>query len=410
MKKNILFAVSICLIFFLYVLSLTAQNKMLWDDDLKLIKAKQDNLDKQKVSGQYIPFAGKTVLRTFFDDSIKVFYSYPEQKAKFIIESEGAYKGKNCIRIFLPAGEYTGAGLMSFPILDLSDKNTMETGYLQFFIKLESSIKDLNIALVQNEKPRYESVLKLEKYADKNNKKWQEVKIPLKDFPKAGSCWDMDTQKAVNGNLNWKDISEIKFFYLDKSRIKTEFLLDEVNIKYDGIDLVTFAPIFRDSLNDLMYYYTYPEATSKLKETDIKYAGIKAIKLDLDPKEYSGAGLGISGINIEKQRDKLALEFWIKGEKGGEKIQIGLSDGESDKMKCKVLLPLEKYIIVTKEWQEVNIPLKDFPAEGGFFDGQKVIKSPFQYNDVIEMNIDSNAKENKDCIIYLDDIRIKNIN
>ncbi|NKB81484.1 MAG: hypothetical protein GKS05_06305 [Nitrospirales bacterium] len=58
-----------------------------------------------------------------------------------------------------------------------------------------------------------------------------------------------------------------------------------------------------------------------------------------------------------------ALSFWIRGEQGGEVINLGLADREweekDDTVKSK---PISSYLKngVTTDWQKVTIPLSDF--------------------------------------------------
>jgi len=53
------------------------------------------------------------------------------------------------------------------------------------------------------------------------------------------------------------------------------------------------------------------------------------------------------------------LSFRIKGEQGGEKFMVRMKDGSKE-----VDLAITDYVNVTTSWQQVDIPLKDFVAEG----------------------------------------------
>ena len=56
-----------------------------------------------------------------------------------------------------------------------------------------------------------------------------------------------------------------------------------------------------------------------------------------------------------------SLCFWIKGQKGGEEVQIGILDYETIPPGPKVRI--SDYITVTTEWQPVTIPLSDFGGQ-----------------------------------------------
>jgi hypothetical protein len=388
-----------------------SKQSLLWDDDLQLQKESQMEKEKLLIENKYVPYTGENELSSFFDETPQKFYVYPEKKASLNIKQGTlAYKGKNYLEAILPKSEYTGLGLISKVPIDLSDSSVFNSAYVHFYIKVLTDVNNLMVAIVQSQKPTIESVIDLSKFVKSSVKDWQEVKIPISKFPKIGSCWDMEKQKEVDGYINLADILQLKFFYAEPKDKITSFFLDKVKILTDKMKKVTFLPVFRDSIDNLAYSYSYPKGTTIVKETTkVKYSGEKSLQFDFNPKEYSGIGLGIKQTDISGLKDKLSLEFMIKGKNGDEITSIGLVDNGNgiDKKKCKVVLPLKNYVLITKEWQKVAIPLSDFPTEGSYWDGNQNVDSAFLFDKITEVVFQVGADDNKECEIYIDDMRIR---
>ncbi len=399
--------------FFLLSFSIAGQDAkqpLTWDDDVQLQKEHIAEIDKLKADNRYVPYSGQSEYAVFFDKVLQNSYFYPEKKAALSVkEGKSVNNGLSYLDVSLPKGEYTGVGLLLSGPVNLSDSFIRDTAYIHFYIKQGTDVNNLKLALVQNLKPRIESVLELSKFVKSSEKGWQEVKIPIRQFPKVGSCYDMEKQKTIDGYINFNDVIEVKFFYSEPKDKPTAFLLDQVKILYDGVKKMTFLPVFKDSLSDLSYISTFPERTSKIKESGaVKNSGTKSLMIELDPKYASGAALGIAPFNIIKNRDKLSLEFSIKGKNSGEIVDIGLADDEqNDKQKGVTVLSLKKYILMTKDWQKVSIPLGDFSDSGKFWNGKEEMDTPFQFNKVVEILFRSNAGDNKECVFYVDDMRIR---
>ena len=407
----ILFLISLGLGF----VSISAQDvltgKMLyWDDDLKYIQDYKTQIAKEKEENKYIPYSGEAVIATFFDDSLANSYVYPEDKAKLAVKAGNeALKGSKYLDIQFPVNEYTGCGLLIANPVDLTNPILLQSMYLDFYINLKTrDLHNIKIALVNTQQPRYQSSLNLENYVKQTKEGWQEVKIPINDFPKIGSCWDMKEQKMLNGKVKFNEILEVKIFASDPKLKIVNFLLDKIKIRADKVNNATFAPIYRDSISDLAYTYTYPQETKLTETSTEKYSGTSSLMMDFNPKSYSGIGLGVKTMNISQNKENFILEFWIKGKNGNEILYIGFNDkGVDDKTKCRVVLPLVSYIIVSKEWQKVEIPLSAFPITGKMWNGQKEEDQPFHYDKIQEVFFGANANENTDCTVYVDDIRIR---
>ena len=161
------------------------------------------------------------------------------------------------------------------------------------------------------------------------------------------------------------------------------------------------------------YVYSYPSATSFIYETQReKYAGTSSLIVALDTKAYSGAAIGNYPIaDLSEVKENGELSFWIKGNVGGEKLAISLIDADnSDGTKTETTVRLSpKYGTVTKDWQKISIPLKDFPAKGQYWDGSKVNPDEFDWYDFVEVKFAISPSDNRgkeSFIVYIDNVEV----
>lgn len=129
--------------------------------------------------------------------------------------------------------------------------------------------------------------------------------------------------------------------------------------------------------------YTYNTKATKIAfDKKDGYKSKTSLSIQLDAKEYSGASICLKTkyFNAEKYRWASALEFMIKGAKGGEIIKVGILDEEeTDGKKTQVALTLNKYIKgsgITTKWQKVSIPLSEFSSRGMYYDQGKKAEFP----------------------------------
>jgi hypothetical protein len=136
-----------------------------------------------------------------------------------------------------------------------------------------------------------------------------------------------------------------------------------------------------------MYKYAFPEGGSSL---DMQEAGgnrqaIFKLKGDV----WAGGGIGVDKQRLKDYVANGALEFQVRGAKGGEKLDVGFVQAkglDANDLAFQILAPLNRYVKITTAWQKVTIPLKDFPVEGSrYIDSeQRQAKGPFNWNRVIE--------------------------
>lgn len=160
------------------------------------------------------------------------------------------------------------------------------------------------------------------------------------------------------------------------------------------------------------YHYSYPtDGTSEIRTTNIeKHSGNYSMKVTLNPSGFSGAAIGnYPPMDITRCREAGALEFWIKGEKGGEKCEILLlDDSNNDGNKTEVgVVITPKYVTITKDWQKVSVPLKAFPNEGQYWDGEKNVKNAVNWGEIVEFKAASRPYDkNTEFTVYIDDVNI----
>lgn len=158
--------------------------------------------------------------------------------------------------------------------------------------------------------------------------------------------------------------------------------------------------------------YTYPEATSKLRVTDITaHTGEVSAEFDLDQKDYSGGCIyiGTMTFKVEPFYKRGALDFWIKGAEGGEQCFVVLADEEkSEGINVEVKVDLSKYAQVTKEWTHVSIPLRDFGRRGTYWDESKALEVPHRidWNLLYGFLLATDKGQNKSFKVWVDDICI----
>ena len=102
--------------------------------------------------------------------------------------------------------------------------------------------------------------------------------------------------------------------------------------------------------------WTNKKATVTLSDKLLDQKRVMALTYDVgQPRQDGGAWFGLAHFDM---RSYDAVEFQVRGAAGGEMLAIGFKDDRWFEAK----LPLGKYLEdgITKDWQTVRIPLKDF--------------------------------------------------
>jgi hypothetical protein len=195
-------------------------------------------------------------------------------------------------------------------------------------------------------------------------KEWQQVKIPLEDF------FGADFSRIHSLVFSVSQPSE-GAFWVDGFVFHEEALVqreDEIirsgELKLDDFDHSDLNLLGRKT-------NAYKKAPSFCAATRVEKPrrGTKgaSLRLDYDKQTTGWAGYfslfnQIDGAYYDLSQFK-EIRFWVRGAKGKEVFEVGMSDRSwltiGDSVKCGTI---DKYLKkgVTKDWQEVVIPFKDF--------------------------------------------------
>jgi hypothetical protein len=164
------------------------------------------------------------------------------------------------------------------------------------------------------------------------------------------------------------------------------------------------------------YIYQYPRENPEPFVTDSKGAmqGDLAMEVELIASDYSGAAICIAGTaNAIPHMEEGVLEFWIKGDKGGEIVQYVLADDgvKSNGESLQVKIGSKSFGDITTDWRHISIPLKLFGETGVYWDvkNQREVFMPFAWDNVKCFRLDVRKDENTAFKVWIDDVVIKTV-
>jgi hypothetical protein len=204
-------------------------------------------------------------------------------------------------------------------------------------------------------------------------------------------------------SLGWGNMGQTSSFAKSKNKLAVK------------VPANVLAWFFMDNYLGGGYPYAYPEKAKVTVDEKVFKNGEASLRIDLDPGAYSGGAVCFYNMTVDVKPyvAKGALEFWIKGAAGNEKAQAALVDDMSDMKKTVVRLPVDWYVKnntqITKEWNFVSIPLKDFTkVMPSVWDSIQHLEVPneFHWDKVAEFRIESREKENTSFRVWTDDIFI----
>jgi hypothetical protein len=241
---------------------------------------------------------------------------------------------------------------------------------ITFFIRGQKGGESFEIGMndtVSNKREDAVYVGAINRYLPKGvTRDWQLVKIPLSDF------YGPDISRVYSLVFHFNDVSqgtfwidEIKFYKEDpiiqeRSQAikgKKYFLLDD----FDASDV--------NLLGRKTNAYKKLPSVCAFERTDEEHCGPagRALKLTYNKESTGWCGYYTLLNQIDGEyydlRPYKSVSFMVKGAKGGEEFEIGMADKNwviiGDSLKAG---SVRKYLPkgVTKEWQEVVIPLEDF--------------------------------------------------
>jgi hypothetical protein len=171
------------------------------------------------------------------------------------------------------------------------------------------------------------------------------------------------------------------------------------------------ARFFDDDFVAGGYQYTYPDAAKLFIPEESGHESDVALQFDLEAGDYSGGSVCLYNLmyDLTPYYTRGALEFWIKGARGGEIAWVALVDDENrDGKKTVVRIPLNDNGGITNEWRKVSIPLAKFGRKGVFWDAKKRVEEPqpFDWKAVTEFRIEIKKAENPSFRVWVDDIAV----
>ena len=199
-----------------------------------------------------------------------------------------------------------------------------------------------------------------------------------------------------------------------RNRDSERFLAKAVKPFHADQDVVVI--IMRESIpRGGGYTYQYPRENPEPKLTD-KYAmeGDLSMEIELVASDYSGVAICIAGsADVTPYMEEGILQFWIKGDKGGEVAQYVLVDDgvKSNGESLQVKIGSKSFGEITTEWQRITIPLKLFGETGVYWDAKNLreVFMPFSWNNIKGFRIEVRKDDNQAFKVWLDDIIIKKV-
>ncbi len=159
------------------------------------------------------------------------------------------------------------------------------------------------------------------------------------------------------------------------------------------------------------FSYVYPDESKVFIPEESGKNGEVSLQFELVASDYSGGSICLYNLlyDLTPYMATGALEFWIKGDLGGENAIVALVDDETgDGAKTVVRLPMNDYGGITKEWTKMSIPLRDFGNRGVFWDAKKNVEVPmkFDWDKVAEFRIEIRKGDNEAFKVWADDLYI----
>jgi hypothetical protein len=189
------------------------------------------------------------------------------------------------------------------------------------------------------------------------------------------------------------------------------------SVKEPRTDTRILFRFFDEAFTPGGFVYVYPEASRLTIDEEQAKHGEVSLRFELAPDDYSGGAVCLYNMtyDLRPYLKKAALQFWIKGEQGDEKVQAALVDeAKSDGRKTVVRVPVDWFGEIRREWSLISIPLEDMVKinpEGVYWNRIQKKEHPetFDWDRVAEFRIEVRKNENKSLRIWLDDIVIVDI-
>lgn len=164
--------------------------------------------------------------------------------------------------------------------------------------------------------------------------------------------------------------------------------------------------IFDDAPRQIFWWYPLNYSYVNLDETEL-YKGKKSARITLEPKQYSGAGTNFQELDLTELRAWGALEYWVKGDSGGEHFTHGLRSYSRGSYSVISGPDIRYYTEVTRKWQKVSVPLADFTPQGSRWDNDqgRTILEDFYWDRVYSMFWAIAPVNEGEMVYFIDELR-----
>lgn len=168
---------------------------------------------------------------------------------------------------------------------------------------------------------------------------------------------------------------------------------------------------FSDGPNwDGGYTLVYPNTAFAGADSGEFKNGMFSLKMSFAPNMWTGVEIGMKPTSVDSIRYDGSLVFWVKGETGSEgNVGVYIADSKEDGKPLRTMVSLSKYCQLSKEWQEVAIPLSDFSDNGAFWSeaSQASISGRMDWKSIAAVSFDvPPQKADKNMTVYVDDVKI----
>ncbi len=165
--------------------------------------------------------------------------------------------------------------------------------------------------------------------------------------------------------------------------------------------------LFRDDFVAGNWAY-FPPSSRLIVDETVRYNGKKSIQFAMQARRWAGGGMETGDVDLTSIRELGSLAFWVKGKNGGEVFTPYLRSrrGQGGRVTTHTA-QVRHYRELTTEWQEIFIPLADFPDDGFFWDDTVTNKvgAPFDWTRVIELYFEAAPIIEVGHPWYMDDMR-----
>lgn len=283
-----------------------------------------------------------------------------------------------------------------------------ESGGVEFYARATEGWKNVYAGFSDAE--GYACLLPLDQIC-KLGPQWAKVSVALSAFPKSAS-------RFIHGRAEsrpWDWAAARKFSFLRAASPGSWIALSVSDATFVASYIAPPKPkpeefeLFSDMVSDEGgNSYAYPAGKASIDSVEGGAAkSSRALKVTLEPSAWSGAAVGRTPDDLSEFKPQGVLEFWARGEKGGEAPVIALIDAKNravSRLPLKSLYPSG----LSKGWARLRIPLSKFPSTATRWDEatQKSLSFDFAWDWVSEVSFDNDGPGNLKSAFWVDEIKL----